>query len=237
MKPGSLVFSIIIGALLIGCAGNEMMLDQSGPPPAASDMFNILGNNEPSQPYSRYIYKIVGKDGGQPASGVISMSPLIEQDLRLVVAGSKLKVIADQSFISSHDLQIGASEEVPFRGGYSAGGRLAIMPGLFRPAEFQPQWFPWNAVISVDSKCNFLIKLKNPQGTEVQKLVAFIDARTKFDRTHCEFLGTFQNILQLEQLVADLVKQGEYNGRRSYVLRLNWSDTFALIKIIREGEK
>ncbi len=93
MNPRSYIFSIIIGALLISCAGNRTMLDENVPPPTASDMFNILSDNEPSRPYSRYIYKIAGKDGGLPFSGDISMSPVTEQGLRLVMTGSKLKVI------------------------------------------------------------------------------------------------------------------------------------------------
>ena len=53
---------------------------------------------------------------------------------------------------------------------------------------------------------------------------------------HCELLGTFKNIPQLKKLVTDLGKQGKYNGRQSYVLRVNWSDTFALIRIVREDK-
>jgi hypothetical protein len=210
------------------------MLDENAPPPTASDMFNILSDNEPSRPYSRYIYKIAGKDGG---SGDISMSHATEQGLQLVMTGSKLKVMADRSFVNSHGLEICDSEEVPFSGGFAAGGRLEIAPGLMRPVEFHPIWFPASVIVSVDNQCNFLIRLKKPQGTETQKLAAFIDARTKFDRTHCEFLGTFQSISQLRKLVTDLSNQGEYNNRLTYVLRLNWSDMFALVKIIREGER
>ena len=101
---------------------------------------------------------------------------------------------------------------------------------------FQPRWFPISAAVSVDSKCNFPLKLRDPQGRETQKLVEFIDATAAFARAHCELLGTFINIPQLKKLVTDLGKQGKYNGRQSYVLRVNWSDTFALIRIVREDK-
>ncbi len=234
MNSRSFVLSIIIGILLIGCAGSKRMLDENGQLPTVSDMLNLLDDGEPVRPYSRYIYRIIEKNKSQAASGVISMPPVIKQDLRLEMSGSKLKIIADGSFLRSHDLRIGDSEEVPFGGGYSAGGKLAIIPEFLRPVEVEPQWFPGNAAVSIDSKCNFLIKLKSPQGTEVQKLVEFIDARTGLDRARCEILGTFQNIPQLRKLVLDLSNQGKYDARLSYVLRLNWSGTFALVRIIRE---
>ncbi len=232
------IYSILLGTLLTGCtAANQVLSDRTGPTPTATDMLNILDDTEPSRPFSYYIYKVKAKDGTRESSGGISMSPAAEQDVRLVTAGSKLKVVTSRSFVSANDLQAGNAEEVPFGGGYAAAGRLAIVPGLYTPVEFQPQWFPTNAAVSVDNRCNFLIKMNDAKGNETQKLVAFIDARTKFDRAHCEVLGTFTTIPQLKKLVTDLRRQGRYDGKLHYVLRLNWTDTFALIRILRDGER
>lgn len=234
MKPGSIFFSVILGTLLIGCAGGTTVANREAPSLTMSDMSNVL-NGEASEPYSQYMYKTTGKDETQVSSGIIMMSPVVGQDIRLEKVGSKLKVVADQAFVHSHDLQTGALEEIPFDGGYTAGGKLEIMPRIFRPVEVQPKWFPGSVAISVDRKCNFQAKLKNTQRTEISKLVTFIDARAKLDRTHCRLLGTFQNIPELSRLIGDLRKQGKYDEKQSYVLRLNWSDTFALVRLVNEG--
>ena len=213
MNSRSFFLSIIIGILLLGCAGSKKMLDEKGQLPTVSDMLNVLKGSEPVRPYSRYIYRIIETNKSQTESGVILIPPAMGQGLRLEMSGSKLKIIGNESFLRSHDLRINDSDEVPFGGGYSAGGKLSIMPEFFRPVEVEPQWFPANAAVSIDSSCNFLIKLKSFPGTEVQKLVAFIDARTRLDRTHCEILGTFQNIPQLRKLVLDLSHGGKYDAR------------------------
>ena len=219
----------------MGCAGNKIKLNNDGVPASVSDMQNLLDNDEPARPYSRYIYKITDKNGSQAASGVISMLSPDERDIRLAVSRSKLKIIASESFIRFHELLMGDSEEIPFGGGRCAGGRLAITPDLSRPVEFKPPWFPANTAISTDRNGNLLMRLKDgTSGTELKKLVEFIDARTRLEKNRCEILGTFQDVPQLRDLVKDLKRQGIYEGATSYVLSLSWTDTFALIRIVRK---
>ena len=233
MNPRYLFISILIGTFLTGCAGNKMILDGDGRPASVSDMQNLLDNDEPVRPYSRYIYKITDQNGSQTASGAISMPSLDGSDIRLAISGPKLKIMASQSFIRSNELPMDGSEEIPFGGGLCAEGRLGIMPDLSRPVEFKPPWFPANTAISADRNGNLLVRLKDTsRGNELKKLVEFIDTRTRLEKARCEILGTFQDVPQLRDLVKDLKLQGKYEGATSYVLSLNWSDTFALVRIV-----
>jgi hypothetical protein len=235
MNPRYLFIGILIGTLLMGCAGNKVTLDNDGLPASVSDMQNILDNDEPVRPYSRYIYTITDKNGSRAASGVISMQFPDERDIWLAVSGSKLKITASPSFVRSNELLMGDSEEIPFGGGRCAGGMLAIMPDLSRPVEFKPPWFPANAAISADRNGSLLVRLKDASPrTELQRLVEFIDTRTRLEKARCEILGTFQDVPQLRDLVKDLKRQGKYEGATSYVLSLNWGDTFALVRIVRK---
>lgn len=229
----------VIGTVFIGCATGNSRFDENvmSSGPTAHDMMNILDDPVATRPYSRYFYKIVEKDGTEVSSGVITIPPGNDQDVRLIVAESRLKVVAGEAFAQEWNLELGNAAYLPFGGGYAADGRLAIMPGLYKPVEFQPYWFPENAEVSIDKNCQFLVRMKKSRENEAQKLVAFMDARCKLDGVRCEILGTFHTVPQLKKLVTDLRKKDKYTGRSHYVLRLSWGPTFALVRIAREGEK
>lgn len=228
-----------IGSVLSGCATGDIRLDENikSSGPVAHDMMNILDDLTATRPYSRYLYKIVEKNGTEITSGMAVISQTADQGIRLDVAGSQLKVTVSEAFMQTWDLELGNAAYVPFGGGYVANGRLAIMPGLYTPVEFRPYWFPANAEVSVDNKCNFLVRMKTSHENETQKLVAFMDVRNKLDGARCEILGTFHTIPQLKKLVTDLRNQKKYHGKAHYILRLSWGPTFALVRIAREGER
>ncbi|MHB8108845.1 MAG: hypothetical protein ACYDHW_02305 [Syntrophorhabdaceae bacterium] len=229
----------LIGSALIGCATWDTQPDEGSPSsgPTASDMMNILDDETATRPYSRYAYKVIERDGSETASGMVGMSQTDAHDLWLLPSGTQLKIVASESFRQALNLQLGNSDHVPFGGGYVAGGRLAIMPGLYKPLEFLPYWFPANADVSIDNRCNFLIRMKKVRENETQNLVAFMDAKSTLDHARCEILGTFHTIPQLKKLVMDLRRKEKYYGKSHYVLRLSWGPTFALVRIAREGER
>lgn len=231
-----LLQALVVSAALASCSGLENAGYGPGDPFAAAtagDMVNILGDPEEAGPYSRYLYRIVETDGREGGSGIVSMARGGDEDMRLIVSGTELRVVPGRSC----DLDMAGSDRVPFSGGYAAGGRLAIIPGVYRPVEFRPPWFPSVVDVSVDQKCNLLIRTKKRYANETQKLVAFIDARSRLEGLTCKILGTFDTIPQLKKLVARLRKEGKYKDERHYVLRLSWSSTFALVTIAREGGK
>ncbi|MDD3847631.1 MAG: hypothetical protein PHC90_14880 [Syntrophorhabdaceae bacterium] len=223
-----------------GCSGLENAgqgLGDQSPTPTAADMWNILGDAEPAKPYSRYLYRMTEADGSKEESGIISMVQGGDENMKLVVTGGELRVVPGESFRQSYNWETSGSDRVPFGGGYAAGGKLAIMPGLYRPVEYYPSWFPSNADVSVDGKCNLIVRIKKGYENETQRLVAFMDARSKVEGLTCEMLGTFDTVAQLKKLVATLRKEGKYNGEHHYVLRLSGSSTYALVAISREGGK
>ena len=228
--------SIVAGTLLAACAGPGL-LDREGLVPTESDMRSMVNDIEPIRPYSRYMYRITAKDGSQVSEGIISMSRRVGQDLRLVVEGSKLRAIANSAFLDTHDIKPGDSDVSTFAGGNFWGGRLTVVPGFSRPVELLPEWFPEGVLMSIDSKCNFLVRSKNLHMSEIQKLVVFIDARTRLNGVRCELLGTFQNILELQRIVKDSRAHVKYDDGQNYVLRLNFGDTFALVRLMRKDER
>lgn len=238
-----LIHILVIAAVIAGC-GSFKAKGHGGSDPASvaggtatrGDMSNILGDVEAKRPYSRYLYRVAGMDGQESVSGIISIAQGGDENLRLVVTGRELRVIQDESFRRSYNLETTDSDNMSFNGGYAAGGRLAIMPGLYIPVEFYPQWFPANADVSVDIKCNLLIRMKKVYANETQGLVAFMDARNRLEGLTCEMLGTFDTIPQLKKLVRTLRGQKKYNGEH-YVLRLSWGSTFALVTIAGERGK
>ena len=200
-------------------------------------MLSMVNDIEPIRPYSRYIYRITGNDGSRVSEGIISMSPAAEQDLRLVVEGSRLRVVASSAFLNTHHIKPGDSDVSTFAGGNFWGGRLTVVPGFSKPVEFLPKWLPEGVFMSIDSKCNFLVRSKNLHMSEIQKLVVFIDARTRLNGARCELLGTFQNILELQRIVKDSRAHAKYDDGQNYVLRLGSSDIFALVRIARRDER
>jgi hypothetical protein len=231
-----LLQALVISAALASCGG----LENAGYGPddpfstaTAGDMANILGDTEAAGPYSRYLYRIVETDGREGGSGIVSIARGGDENMRLVVSGAELKVVPGRSY----DLDMAGSDRVPFSGGYAAGGRLAIIPGVYTPVEFRPSWFPSVMDLSVDQNCNLLVQTKKQYVNETQKLVAFMDARNRLEGLKCEILGTFDTMPQLKKLVTRLRKEGKYKDERHYVLRLSWSSTFALVTIAREGGK
>ena len=128
---------LVVGAALASCSGPENAGYGPGDPfPAATagDMANILGDAEAAGPYSRYLYRIVEADGREGGSGIVSMTRGGDENMKLVVSGTELRVVPGRSY----DLDMTGSDRVPFSGGYAAGGRLAIIPGVYMPAEFHP---------------------------------------------------------------------------------------------------
>lgn len=223
----------VSGILLTGCAGTRTP-NREPLVPTRSDMQSLANEPEPRRPYSRYIYKMTEKDGIKTGKGYIDMSPMARQDLRLIEQGSKLRVHANTTFMDNWNISFGDSDLLPFAGGILAGGRLEIVPGFSRAIEVKPAWFPRNVALGVDSKCNFLIESKDHRMSDIQKLVAFIDARGMLDRVHCELLGTFHDIPELQRLVRNAPERGKYGLGQNYVLRLHWTDTFALVRIVRK---
>lgn len=228
---------VVAGVLLTGCGAGTGVPDREILIPTQSDMRGIARDVEPSSPYSRYIYRIMGTDRSRTNEGIISVPSSSGQDLVLMVEGSKLKILADKTFMNTHDIKLGDSELLPFAGGSLAGGRLEVVPWFSKPVEFQPEWLPEGLTVSVDGKCNFLIRSRDPHMSETRKLVAFIDAKTRLDRMRCELLGTFQNIPQLHRIIKNPQGNGKHIDGQRYVLRLNWSDTFALVRIVPEDER
>ncbi len=227
-------FAIAVsGILLAGCAGTGA-LTREPPAPTRSEMQSLANETEPTRPYSRYIYKITEKDGIKKGKGYIDMFPMAQQDLYLIEQGSKLRVHANKTFMDNWNISFGDSDFLPFAGGILARGRLEIVPGFPRAIEVKPAWFPRDVSLGVDSKCNFLIESKNVRMSYIQKLVAFIDARSMLDRVRCELLGTFHDIPELQRLVRNAPEPGKYGPGQNYVLRLNWTDTFALVRIVRK---
>lgn len=238
-----LIHIFVIAGVMAGC-GSFKTTGHGGSDPVfvtgwtatKGDMSNILGDEEVKRPYSRYLYRVTGMDGQEGVSGTISIAKGGDENLRLVVTGRGLRIIQDESFRRSYNLETTDSDNMSFNGGYAAGGRLAIMPGLYTPVELYPQWFPANADVSVDIKCNLLIRMKKVYANEIQGLVAFMDARNRLEGLTCEILGTFDTIPQLKKLVRTLRRQRKYNGEHC-VLRLSWGSTFALVTIVRERGK
>ncbi len=233
-----LIKALIILAAVAGCNGLEHAGQGPGDPlstATTADMRNILGDVTVSRPYSRYLYRMKRVDGGEGESGVVSMAQGGDENMKLVVAGGELRIMPEESFRRSYNWETSSSDRVPFGGGYAAGGRLAIIPGLYTPVDLCPSWFPSNADVSVDERCNLLVRMKSVYENETQRLVAFMDAKSKLEGLTCEVLGTFQTVPQLKKLVTTLRKEGKYNHEHHYVLRLSWSSTYALVAISREG--
>lgn len=229
---------LIITAAVAGCSGFEHA--GQGPGGASStataaDMWNILDGAVASRPYSRYLYRMKRADGSEGESGVVSMTQGGDENMRLVVAGGELRILPAESFRRLYNWEASASDRVPFGGGYAAGGRLAIMPGLYTPVELYPSWFPSNADVSVDEKCNLLVRMKKVYENETRRLVAFMDAKSKLEGLKCEVLGTFHTVPQLKKLVTTLRREGRFSHEHHCVLRLSWSSTYALLAISREG--
>jgi hypothetical protein len=237
MNLRSFFISIVAGTLLAGCAAGSGVPDREGLVPTESDMRRMVNDIEPILPYSRYIYRITGKDGSRVSEGIISMSPAAEQDLRLVVEGSKLRAIANSAFLNTHDIMLGDSDVSTFAGGNFWGERLTVVPGFSKPVEFLPEWFPEGMLMSIDRECNLLVRSKNPHMSEIQKLVVFIDVRTRFNGVRCKLLGTFQTFLELQRIVKDSRAHAKGDGGQNYVLRLDFGDTFALVRLMRKDER
>ncbi|HOD74527.1 MAG TPA: hypothetical protein PKJ17_00780 [Syntrophorhabdaceae bacterium] len=238
MRTKLLLQVLIIIAAVAGCSGLEHAGQGPGDPSSAAtaaDMWNILDGAAASRPYSRYLYRMKRADGSEGESGVVSMAQGGNENMNLVVTGGELRIVPAESFRRSYDWETSASDRVPFGGGYAAGGRLAIIPGIYTPVDLYPSWFPTNAYVSVDEKCNLLVRMKKTYENETQRLVAFMDARSKLEGLTCEVLGTFHTVPQLKKLVITLRKEGKYNHERHCVLRLSWSSTYALVAISREG--
>jgi hypothetical protein len=232
MNIRSLFFLIAAGIVLAACAGTRIP-DRENLVPTRSDMLSMANDTQPLRPYSRYIYRITGKHLVRTGEGIIEVPSTADQELYVVAEGSGLRIHATKTFMNTWDVSFGDSDVLPFAGGNLANGRLEIMPWFSRPVEFKPDWFPESLALGVDNKCNLLIDSGNPRMSDIQKLVAFIDARTMLDRTHCELLGTFQTIPELQQIVKTSRGSGKYDASQNYVLRLNWGDTFALVRIMR----
>jgi hypothetical protein len=236
MDPRLLFQALVIITALASCSGLENTGCGPGDPSStatAGDMLNVIGDAAAARPYSRYLYRIVETDGHERGSGIVSMTQGGDENMRLVVGGGELRIVPGRS----HDLDMAGSDRVPFSGGYAAGGRLAIIPGVYTPVEVYPSWFPSVMDVSVDQKCNFLVRIKKGCANETQRLVAFMDARSRMEGLTCEILGTFDTIPQLKKLTTRLRKEGKYKDEQHYVLRLSWSSTFALVTIAREGGK
>lgn len=238
MRTNLLLQVLVIIVAVTGCSS----LENAGQGPCGvlstatvADMWNILGEATASRPYSRYLYRMTGADGSEVESGIISMAQGGDGNMKLVVTGGKLRIEPGESFRGSYNWRSSEPEIVPFGGGYAAGGRLAIMPGLYRPVEFYPSWFPSNADVSVDGECNLLVRMKRSYENETQRLVAFVDARSRLEGLTCELLGTFHTVPQLKKLVTTLRKEGRYGGEHHCVLRLSWGSTYALVAISRKG--
>jgi len=236
------IFALITG--MVGCGTLETWRHGGGDLSSTlaatatmGDMMNVLGNRINSEPYSRYLYRVTGTDGKEAASGVISIAQGGDENMKLTVAGSELKVVPEGSFRQRYGLSENGLDRVPLSGGYMWGNKLALMPGLYVPVELHPLWFPSNAAVSVDRKGNLLVRLKKKYVNETEGLVAFMDIHHRLEGLTCKVLGTFDTVPQLKKLVAKLRSEGKYNGDQYYVLRLSWSDTFALVIITREREK
>lgn len=232
--------ALIIAAAVAGCSGLEHAGQGPGGPSStatAADMRNILDGAVASRPYSHYLYRMKRADGTEGESGVVSMTQGGDENMRLVVAGGELRILPAESFRRLYNWEASASDRVPFGGGYAAGGRLAIMPGLYTPVEFYPSWFPSNADVSVDEKCDLLVRMKKVYESETRRLVAFMDAKSKLEGLKCEVLGTFHTVPQLKKLVTTLRREGRFSHEHHCVLRLSWSSTYALVAISREGER
>lgn len=238
MRTKLLLQVLIIIAAVTGCNGLEhagLGPGDSSLTATAADMRNILGGAAASRPYSRYLYRITKEDGSEGESGILSMAQGGDENMKIVVAGEELRIVPAESFRRSYNWETSASDRVPFGGGYAMGGRLAIIPGLYTPVEFYPAWFPWNADVSVDAKCNLLIRMKGVYENETRRLVAFMDAGSRLEGLTCDMLGTFRTVPQLRKLVTRLVKEGKHSHGHFCVLRLSWSSTYALVAISREG--
>jgi len=238
MRTRLLIQTLIIIAAVAGCSGLEHAGQGPGDPSSLAtmaDMRKILGDAGPPGPFSRYLYRMTKADGSEGESGVVSMAQGGDENMKLVVAGGELQIVPAESFRRSYNWETSVSDRVPFGGGYAAGGRLAIIPGLYTPVEFYPSWFPSNADVSVDEKCNLLVRMKRAYENETRRLVAFMDARSRLEGLTCEILGTFRTVPQLRKLVTTLGKEGKYSQEHLCVLRLSWSSTYALVAISREG--
>jgi|GEM_PF-4795819 len=238
MRTRSIFVVLVIISAVAGCGGLEHVRQDRGDPSSAAtsaDMANILGGAAASRPYSRYLYRMTKGDGSEGESGVLSMSQGGDENIRIVVAGGELRIAPTESFRRSHNWETHASDRVPFGGGYAAGGRLAIIPGLYTPVESYPQWFPSNADVSVDERCNVLVRMKETYEDETRRLVAFVEAKSRLEGLACEILGTFHTIPQLKKLVTTLGKEEKYSHKEFCVLRLSWSSTYALVAVSREG--
>jgi hypothetical protein len=231
MNIRSLFFLIAVGICLVACG--TRIPDRENLIPTRSDMLSMANDIQPLRPYSRYIYRITDKHGIRTGEGIIDVPSIAHQELYIFVEGPKLRIHATRTFMNTWDVSLGDSDLLPFAGGNLANGRLEIMPWFSRPVEVKPDWFPENLALSVDNKCNLLIDSGNRRMSDIQKLVAFIDARTMLDRTHCEVFGTFQTIPELQQIVKTSRGSVKYDASQNYVLRLNWGDMFALVRIVR----
>jgi len=232
--------ALVIVVALAACSGFENSgygLRDPSSTETAADMSNIVGDAAATKPYSRYLYRVTKTDGSEGESGIISMVQGGDENMKLVVTGGELRIIPGEILQRFFNWEMAGSDRVSFGGGYAAGGRLVIIPGLYTPVEYYPPWFPSNADVSVDRKCNLLLRMKKGHENETQRLVAFMDARNKLEGLACEILGTFDTVPQLKKMIAILRREGKYNGEEHYVLRLSWSSTFALVMISPEGGK
>ena len=232
--------ALVIAVATAACSGpgnSGYGLSDSSSTATAADMLNIVGGEAAAVPYSRYLYRITKTNGGEGESGIISMVQGGDENMKIAVTGGELRIVPGESLRRSYNWETAGSDRVPFGGGYAAGGSLAIMPGLYTPVEYYPSWFPSNADVSVDGKCNLLLRMKTGYENETQRLVAFMDARSKLEGLTCEILGTFDTVPRLKKMVATLRKEGRYKGEQHYVLRLSWSSTFVLVTITRGRER
>jgi hypothetical protein len=238
MRTKYIFIALVVILASAGCGGLEYAGQGPGDPSSlatAADMSNILGGAAALRPYSRYLYRITRADGSEGESGVVSMAQGGDENMKLVVTGGEIRIVPGESFRRSYNWETSLSDRVPFGGGYAAGGRLAIIPCLYTPVELYPSWFPSNADVSVDEKCDLLVRMKSAYENETQRLVAFMDARSRLEGLTCEVLGTFHTVPQLKKLVTTLGKEGKYSHERFCVLRLSWSSTYALVAISRQG--
>ena len=237
MRIGLSVLAIMVIAALCSCgAAGSVRRDGMSLASTATigDMLNIIGDGPAPRPYSQYLFRVTDGDGREVATGPLSLAQSGGDSISLIIAGDKLKVVVADTFIEGQKLDLRGSDQVSFDGGYAAGGRIAIVPGVVTPVEIRPSWFPSMADVTTDRKGRFLVRINKTYENHDQKLVAFMDAWTVLEGMSCRILGTFDTVPQLKRLVTELRRQGKYDDESHYVLRTSSGAAFALVVISGE---
>lgn len=232
-------FAYILALILwtTGCGGQgSLQYSETGPSlirsaATISDMMNILEDGAIKKPYSQYLYRIMDAKGNETASGIVSVEHGGDENVKLAVTESELEVTIDESLQNLHDITKKGPFRLPVNGGYLLDNRVVIMPGLYKPVEFHPPWFPSQAALSVNTKGDLLVRVQGNFTSETQRLIAFMDAHRKLEGVKCEVLGTFDSMAQLKKLVTIVRGKGRNGDQRYYVLRLSRGNAFALVTI------